>query len=197
MAAATGNDQSRRTLVLFEHPGIHSAKPSSRSPAGRLLRFCCSTNARPAAQLYRGARLVFNALAISSISIDWYLSLEAPFNSSSFGATIAIASLAAALAWAALCRAASGRRSRARRSRRPAARDAAWPDLHELHGRAGHLVRRSSRRIRLVCRAHRISLAAVCVGGLCPRFVAPDLRSHAVEDPQRPRGAARRSAAAC
>jgi hypothetical protein len=46
--------------------------------------------------------LIFNALAVSSVSIDWYLSLEVPFNSSSFGATIAIASLAAALAWAAL-----------------------------------------------------------------------------------------------
>jgi hypothetical protein len=54
------------------------------------------------AQLFAALGLVFNALAISSISIDWYLSLEAPFNSSSFGATIAIASLAAALAWAAL-----------------------------------------------------------------------------------------------
>jgi hypothetical protein len=54
------------------------------------------------AQLVAALGLIFNALAISSISIDWYLSLEAPFNSSSFGATIAIASLAAALAWAAL-----------------------------------------------------------------------------------------------
>ena len=36
-----------------------------------------------------------------SVAIDWYLSLEAPFNSSSFGASVAIASLAAALALAA------------------------------------------------------------------------------------------------
>ena len=53
-------------------------------------------------QVLAALGLVFNALAISTISIDWYLSLEAPFDSSSFGATIAIASLAAALAWATL-----------------------------------------------------------------------------------------------
>jgi hypothetical protein len=58
------------------------------------------THGRPA-QVIAALGLLFNALAISSISIDWYLSLEAPFNSSSFGATIAIASLAAALAWTA------------------------------------------------------------------------------------------------
>ncbi len=54
------------------------------------------------AQLFAALGLVFNALAACSIAIDWYLSLEAPFTSSSFGATIAIASLVAALAWAAL-----------------------------------------------------------------------------------------------
>jgi hypothetical protein len=46
--------------------------------------------------------LVFHALVISSISIDWYLSLEAPFNSSSFGASVAITALVGALALAAL-----------------------------------------------------------------------------------------------
>jgi hypothetical protein len=46
--------------------------------------------------------LVFYALTISSVSIDWYLALEAPFTSSSFGASVAIASLVSALAWAAL-----------------------------------------------------------------------------------------------
>jgi hypothetical protein len=53
-------------------------------------------------QLIAALGLVFHALVISGISVDWYLSLEAPFNSSSFGATIAIASIVAALAWAAL-----------------------------------------------------------------------------------------------
>lgn len=53
-------------------------------------------------QLVAALGLVFHALVISSISIDWYLSLEAPFNSSSFGASVAISSLVAALAWAAL-----------------------------------------------------------------------------------------------
>lgn len=46
--------------------------------------------------------LVFHAVAISSVSIDWYLSIEAPFTSSSFGASAAICSLVAALAWAAV-----------------------------------------------------------------------------------------------
>lgn len=46
--------------------------------------------------------LVFHGLIVSSIAIDWYLSLEAPFVSSSFGASVAISSLVAALAFAAL-----------------------------------------------------------------------------------------------
>jgi hypothetical protein len=46
--------------------------------------------------------LVFHALIISSVSIDWYLSLEAPFTSSSFGASVAISALVGALAWIAL-----------------------------------------------------------------------------------------------
>jgi hypothetical protein len=53
-------------------------------------------------QLLAALGLIFNAIAICSISIDWYLSLAAPFNSSSFGASIAIVSLVAALAWATL-----------------------------------------------------------------------------------------------
>lgn len=44
--------------------------------------------------------LVFHALAISSIAVDWYLSLEAPFTSSSFGASVAVTQLIAAMAWA-------------------------------------------------------------------------------------------------
>jgi hypothetical protein len=46
--------------------------------------------------------LAFHAVVISSVSIDWVLSIEAPFTSSSFGASVAISSLAAALAWAAV-----------------------------------------------------------------------------------------------
>jgi hypothetical protein len=41
-------------------------------------------------------------VAISSVSIDWYISIEAPFTSSSFGASVAISSLVAALGWAAV-----------------------------------------------------------------------------------------------
>jgi hypothetical protein len=53
-------------------------------------------------QLLAALGLVFHALVISSVSIDWYLSLAAPFTSSSFGASVAISSLVAASAWAAL-----------------------------------------------------------------------------------------------
>jgi hypothetical protein len=53
-------------------------------------------------QLLAALGLVFHALVISSVSIDWYLSLEAPFSSSSFGASIAITALVGALALAAV-----------------------------------------------------------------------------------------------
>jgi hypothetical protein len=52
-------------------------------------------------EILAGIGLVFIGLVVSSVSIDWYLSLEAPFTSSSFGASVAISSLVAALAWAA------------------------------------------------------------------------------------------------
>jgi hypothetical protein len=53
-------------------------------------------------QLVAALGLVFHAFVISGVSIDWYLSLEAPFTSSSFGASVAVSSLVAALAWAVL-----------------------------------------------------------------------------------------------
>ncbi|MGA7804053.1 MAG: hypothetical protein WCB02_05445 [Bradyrhizobium sp.] len=56
----------------------------------------------PRGQLLAAFGLVFHALVISGVSIDWVLSLEAPFTSSSFGASVAISCLVAALAWAAL-----------------------------------------------------------------------------------------------
>jgi hypothetical protein len=51
-------------------------------------------------QLVPALGLVFHCIVISSIAIDWYLSLEAPFTSSSFGASIAVVQLIAAMAWA-------------------------------------------------------------------------------------------------
>jgi len=53
-------------------------------------------------QLLAALGLVFHAVVISSVSIDWYLSIEVPFTSSSFGASVAILSLVAALSWAAV-----------------------------------------------------------------------------------------------
>jgi hypothetical protein len=53
-------------------------------------------------QLLAALGLVFHAVVISSVSIDWVLSIEPPFTSSSFGASVAVSSLVAALAWAAV-----------------------------------------------------------------------------------------------
>jgi hypothetical protein len=53
-------------------------------------------------QLLAALGLVFHALIISSVAIDWYLSIAAPFTSSSFGASVAVSALVGALAWAAL-----------------------------------------------------------------------------------------------
>jgi hypothetical protein len=53
-------------------------------------------------QLVAGLGLVFHALLISVVSVDWVLSIEPPFISSSFGASVAITQLIAALAWAIL-----------------------------------------------------------------------------------------------
>ncbi len=49
-------------------------------------------------QLLAALGLVFHAVILSSVSIDWYLSLEAPFTSSSFGASVAVSALVGALA---------------------------------------------------------------------------------------------------
>jgi hypothetical protein len=59
-------------------------------------------NAERRGQILAALGLVFHAIVISSVSIDWYLSLEAPFTSSSFGASVAVSSLVAALAWTAV-----------------------------------------------------------------------------------------------
>lgn len=55
-----------------------------------------------AARLVAALGLVFHAALISVVSVDWVLSLEPPFISSSFGASVAVTQLIAALAWAAL-----------------------------------------------------------------------------------------------
>ena len=59
--------------------------------------FLPRTAGRPG-QLLAALGLAFHALVLSSISIDWYLSLEAPFTSSSFGASVGISALVGALA---------------------------------------------------------------------------------------------------
>ncbi len=53
-------------------------------------------------QLLAAIGLVFHALIISSVAVDWYLSLGAPFTSSSFGGSVAVSALVGALAWAAI-----------------------------------------------------------------------------------------------
>jgi hypothetical protein len=56
--------------------------------------------AGPSGQLLAALGLVFHAIVISAVSVDWILSIEPPFISSSFGASVAITQLIAALAWA-------------------------------------------------------------------------------------------------
>jgi hypothetical protein len=53
-------------------------------------------------QFLAAVGLVFHCVLISLVSVDWVLSLEPPFISSSFGASMAITELIAALAWAVL-----------------------------------------------------------------------------------------------
>ncbi len=56
----------------------------------------------PAGQLLAGAGLVFHGVIVSLVAVDWMLSIEPPFISSSFGASVAITQIMAALAFAAL-----------------------------------------------------------------------------------------------
>lgn len=51
-------------------------------------------------QLLAAVGLVFHAIVIGAIGVDWFLSLEPPFRSSSFGASLAVTQLVAALAFA-------------------------------------------------------------------------------------------------
>ncbi len=53
-------------------------------------------------QFVAGIGLLFHCVLISAVSVDWVLSIEPPFISSSFGASMAITQLIAALAWAAV-----------------------------------------------------------------------------------------------
>jgi hypothetical protein len=55
-----------------------------------------------AGQLLAAVGLVFHGVMVSSIAVDWMLSLEPPFVSSSFGASVAITQLVAAMAWVAV-----------------------------------------------------------------------------------------------
>jgi hypothetical protein len=51
-------------------------------------------------QLFAAVGLVFHCIVIGAIGVDWFLSLEPPFRSSSFGASLAVTQLIAALAFA-------------------------------------------------------------------------------------------------
>jgi hypothetical protein len=52
--------------------------------------------------LYAAVGLIFHALMVSLVSVDWILSIEPAFISTSFGATVAITQMLAGLAFAAL-----------------------------------------------------------------------------------------------
>ncbi len=67
-----------------------------------VLAFLLPRTAGHPGQFVAALGLVFHCAVISVVSVDWVLSLEPPFISSSFGASMAITQLIAALAWAAL-----------------------------------------------------------------------------------------------
>jgi hypothetical protein len=67
-----------------------------------ILAFLLPRIAGPSGQFLAALGLVFHAIVISIVSVDWVLSIEPPFISSSFGVSMAITQLVAALAWAAL-----------------------------------------------------------------------------------------------
>ncbi len=52
--------------------------------------------------LTAGMGLLLYGITISSVAIDWFLSIQPPFVSSSFGASVGVMQLIAAMAWAAL-----------------------------------------------------------------------------------------------
>jgi hypothetical protein len=56
---------------------------------------------QPRASLLSALGLIFYGLVVSFVPVDWVLTLEYPFVSESFGASVAITQLIAALAWAA------------------------------------------------------------------------------------------------
>jgi hypothetical protein len=67
-----------------------------------VLAFLVPRIAGRAGQFLAAIGLVFHAVVISAVSVDWILATEPPFISSSFGASVAITQLIAALAWAVL-----------------------------------------------------------------------------------------------
>jgi hypothetical protein len=74
-----------------------------------LLAFILPAVDAPSAPLIAGAGLVFYGVAVTFLGLDWQLTPEAPFFSTSFGASVAFTQLLATLAFAAVF----GQRSRA------------------------------------------------------------------------------------
>ncbi len=145
-------DQAGRRLLLSERAVVHRARPAG---ARRLVGTgaVVAARERPNSERCLAAQgLVFHALIISSVSIDWYLSLEAPFTSSSFGASVAISALVGALGLDRAGGADAGKRSGNWRYRRALSREHSRHHLHRFHGGAGDLVRRPAARRNLVRR---------------------------------------------
>src|SRR5262249_40456832 len=67
-----------------------------------VLAFALPRTDGPRATLLAAVGLVFYSVLISLVPVDWILSLEHPFISESFGASVAITQLYAALAWVAI-----------------------------------------------------------------------------------------------
>jgi hypothetical protein len=89
-------------LSLYLNPPAFIARSLAALAGWTALAFLLPRTGSGRGQLLAALGLVFHAVVISSVSIDWYLSIEAPFTSSSFGASVAVSSLVAALALAAI-----------------------------------------------------------------------------------------------
>ena len=102
--------------------------------------------------------LVFYAVAVDFVSVDWMLSLSPRFSSSAFGAEMAIQQILAALALL-LVWPAGAKRGRCARSRRADARSRVGRALHGNDVSDHQLVRRRTRPCGMVSRSRRRSLA--------------------------------------
>lgn len=87
---------------LYLNPVFFIARTLIALVGWNVLAFLIPRLAGPRAVLTAAIGLIFYGFCINLIGLDWILSLEPPFHSTSFGADLAFVQLASAFAWAAL-----------------------------------------------------------------------------------------------